>query len=186
MEELRLKHKKVADEIGECCLSCMDVFEALEEGDCMCIGLDIERPEAAIADPSRLVIKRIVPTFATSESFLQSAQWKLSQGDQAAVDDHGGFKDGKEAPVDGGGPQLMMGLGNENITGIMPLHLFPQHWQVARRKVAPVFGFMCTLDIMGYSQEQLNTVPFLVLVKALQDVKKNPSESNRRVLRLIE
>lgn len=70
MNTLRANHKKIADEIGECALSCMDVFEALEDGDCMCIGLDVERPEAAIADASRLVIKRIVPTYATSESFL--------------------------------------------------------------------------------------------------------------------
>lgn len=32
---------------------------ALQVGDCMCLGLHVERPEAAIADPSRLVIKAI-------------------------------------------------------------------------------------------------------------------------------
>ena len=132
----------------------MDVLDALEDGDCMCIGLDIERPEAAIADASRLVVKRIVPTYATSESFLQSARFKLSQGNLAAQE-HGGFKDGKVAGGQGGngGPQLMLGLGNESITGILPLHLFDQHWWIAKRKVAPVLGFMCTLDVMGYSMD---------------------------------
>lgn len=43
----------------------------------MCLGLSIERPEAAIADPSRLVIKDVVMTFATSDSFLESAKFKL-------------------------------------------------------------------------------------------------------------
>ena len=50
-------------------------------------------------------------------------------------------------------PELMEGLGKEKITGILPLHLFDQHWWIAKRKIAPVLGFMCTLDIMGYSLE---------------------------------
>lgn len=47
----------------------------------------------------------------------------------------------------------MLGLGNESITGILPLHLFDEHWSIAKRKVAPVLGFMCTLDVMGYSMD---------------------------------
>jgi hypothetical protein len=39
----------------------------------MCIGLSVSRPEAAVADPSRLVINDIFPTYLTSESFLNSA-----------------------------------------------------------------------------------------------------------------
>ena len=76
-DELRKKHSDIIDEIGECALSSMDVCEALEMGDCMCISLEIEKPEAAIADPSRLIIKNIVPTYATSETFLQSAKFAL-------------------------------------------------------------------------------------------------------------
>jgi len=51
----------------------------MEDGDAMCIGLDIDRPEAAIADASRLVIKRIVPTYATVESYLQAAKFKMTK-----------------------------------------------------------------------------------------------------------
>jgi hypothetical protein len=51
----------------------MGVVEALQEQDCMCIGLSISRPEAAIADPTRLVIQDIYPTYITADSFLQSA-----------------------------------------------------------------------------------------------------------------
>jgi len=52
-------------------MSCNDAVEALQDGDCMCIGLEIERPEEAIADPSRLVVKDIFPTYITADSFLQ-------------------------------------------------------------------------------------------------------------------
>ena len=46
-----------------------------------------------------------------------------------------------------------MGLGRENITGVLPLALFDQHWGIAKRKMQPILGFMCTLDILGYNSE---------------------------------
>ena len=60
-----------------------------------------------------------------------------------------------------------MGVGRENITGVMPLYLFKEHWEIARRKAPPIYGFLCTLDIMGYASSQYFTVPFLVLLKAI-------------------
>jgi len=45
---------------------------------------------------------------------------------------------------------------------------------------------MTTLDVMGYSQDQLNTVPFLVLVKAMEDVQSNANEVNTRILHQVE
>jgi len=45
----------------------------------MCIGLDIQRPEAAIADPSRLIIKDIFPTYLSADSFLESAKFKIQE-----------------------------------------------------------------------------------------------------------
>ena len=88
----------------------------MKEGDCMSIGLKISRPEAAIADPSRLIIQDVLPTFMSVESFLQSAQFSISNAEDDEA--HGGFdpkaKDGK----------LATGIGREGITGIMPLFLF--------------------------------------------------------------
>ncbi len=69
-DELEAMHKVVIQEIGDCPLSCMNTLEAMQEADCMCIGLRVQRPEAAIADASRLVIKDIYPTYITAESFL--------------------------------------------------------------------------------------------------------------------
>ena len=78
-------------------MSCNDVFEAMEAGDCMCLALDVARSEACIADPSRLVIKDIIPTFMTGDSFLDSSVFSLRKDAEA----HGGFggasKEGKLA-----------------------------------------------------------------------------------------
>ena len=65
--------KEIVNEISPCPLSCNNAIEALKEQDCMCIGLSISRPEAAIADPTRLIIHDIFPTYITADSFLQSA-----------------------------------------------------------------------------------------------------------------
>jgi len=45
----------------------------MEQEDCMCIALDVTRSEAAIADPSKLVIRKIYPTFLSANSFLDAA-----------------------------------------------------------------------------------------------------------------
>jgi hypothetical protein len=34
----------------------MTVIDAMTDCDCMCIALAVNRPEAAVADPSRLII----------------------------------------------------------------------------------------------------------------------------------
>ena len=87
MNELREKFAKIGEVIGNCPLSCNDVFEAMEANDCMCLALDIGRSEACIADPSRLIIKDIVPTFMTADSFLDSAVFSIRKDGEA----HGGF-----------------------------------------------------------------------------------------------
>ena len=56
-KELREKYKDLINTIGTDPLSCMDLIEAMEDGDCMCIGLDVVRPETAIVDPTKVEIK---------------------------------------------------------------------------------------------------------------------------------
>ena len=162
ISELQKKHQELADMMGSCPLSCNDLFEALQAGDSMCIGLDVARSEACIADPSRLVIKDIIPTFMTADSFLDSAVFSLRKDSGA----HGGFMKGTEKSG-----QLAMGLGREAITGVLPLYLFKEHWDIARRKAPPIYGFLCTLDIMGYASSQYFTIPYLVLLKAIEKAK---------------
>lgn len=45
---------------------------------------------------------------------------------------------------------LAKGVGNEDINAVFPLFLFKEHWDIARRRAAPLYGLMCTADIMGY------------------------------------
>ncbi len=108
------------------------------------------------------------------ESFLESSIFNLQKNQDAA----GGF----DYKLQG---ELAVGLGREKISGVLPLYLFKEHWEIARIKLQPLFGFMCTLDPMGYSVGQLYSVPFLVLIKAIEDVAENPTESKKRILSLV-
>ena len=100
--ELREKYKAIIDLVGSCPLSCNDVIEAMEAGDCMCLGLDVARSEAVIADPTKLIIKDIIPTFMTADSFLDSSAFQIKRNNMA----HGGFDKADQG-------QLAMGLGRE-------------------------------------------------------------------------
>ena len=160
LAKLREQYRDLANKIGQCPLSVQDVFEAMESGGCMCLALDVERSEACIADPSMLRIKQVIPTFMTSDAFMDSSIFNLGNDPNA----HGGFQ-GQTQKQDAGA--LAMGLGRENITAVLPLYLFPEHWEIARRRAPPLYGLMCTLDIMGYASNQQFIIPFKVLLKAI-------------------
>jgi len=96
------------------------------------LGLDIQRPEAAIADSSRLVVRDIIPTYVSADSFLESAKFKLDNSAKKGKDTHGGFK---KKRVKKDSSQIVKGLGNENITGLMPLYLFWENWSISKRKI---------------------------------------------------
>lgn len=160
----------------------MNPIEALKEGDCFGIGLSIARPECAIADPSRVIVKDIIPTYMTVDSFLESAKFKLANMHGQDQKVHGGFK-GKDSEEKDA--QVALGVGRENITGLLPLYLFKEHWSIAKRKIPPLFGFMCTLDVFGYNEEQLTILPFTVLATAIQKAEDEPTDNNKKMLAQI-
>lgn len=167
-------HAKLIEQIGNCPLSQNDVLETMIDGDCMAISLQISRSEACIMDPSKLIIHGIVPTFMSLESFMDSSIFNLKKNQDAS----GGFDYKKQG-------ELAIGLGRESVTGALPLFLFKEHWEFARRKIQPLLGFMCCLDPMGYAASQYFIIPFLVLQKAIEDHEEKNSESTAFVLSLV-
>ena len=79
-KKIETENKEIIEEIGTCPISTSNTVETLEEGDCMCIGLKVSAPEAAIADPSRLKVEEIYPTYISADSFLESAKFNLEAG----------------------------------------------------------------------------------------------------------
>jgi len=68
----------------------------------------------------------------------------------------------------------------------MPLYLFKEHYVIAREKMKRIFGFLCTLDPLGFTESQLFIVPFLVLHKAFIDHMNDPTNQKKiQILRLL-
>ena len=124
----------------------------------MCLGLAIKRSEATISDPTKLIIVEVFPVYMSMDSFLESAIFNLKLNQDAA----GNFDIKDEAG------KLAVGAGREQLTGLMPLFLFNEHWELAKRKTQSLYGFMCTLEPLGYTSSQYFTIPFLVLAKAMK------------------
>jgi len=52
-------------------------LKQITDVDCMGIGLNVLRPEQAIVDPSRLVVKDIYPIMFSIDNFLECAKFNL-------------------------------------------------------------------------------------------------------------
>ena len=44
---------------------------------------------------------------------------------------------------------------------------------------------MCTLDVMGYTPIQKEVIPFKVLQLAMENVEKEPTELNKKILQYV-
>ena len=106
-------------------MTTMDTLELMEDADCMCIALEIERPSVCIADTSRLIIKHIHTSYISANSFMHSAAYNIAKDPLA----HSGFNDIDQ--LQHPNQRLAQGFSRENITGIMPLYLFQSHWKIA-------------------------------------------------------
>lgn len=177
IKKIDFKSLKLDDCNGQCIISCMDYIDLLMNKDCLCIALDIERPEAAIMDPTRVIIKNIHSTMISAESFFSSVQFALTKSNNP-VDCHGGFGKSYDA-------KILKGQSRENITGILPLYINSAHWSIARQKMKSIMGWMCTLNILGYNYQQVTTVPFNILAKSLIDLHKSTSEFKKTACKMI-
>ncbi|KAF9924083.1 hypothetical protein FBU30_005896 [Linnemannia zychae] len=173
----KLESEETEEKLRElsCAFSTNSYVDALRDGDCLCMTLDVSRSQGAIADPSQLVIKSILPTYLTSSMFTTALGHSLSLNHPENV--HGGFNRHSKAKV-------APGLAHENITAIMPLYINEDHWKVARLRMKPILGYVVTLDATGYTYSQSTTVPFLVLAKALE-ASHSMTEFKERQFKLI-
>lgn len=174
-QTLENDYKHVIGLVGDWPLTWLNAIEAMHEGDWLGICLDVSRTEAAIADPNQLTVKDVIPTFMSWSAYLESAAFNLEKSSTA----HGSFSKHTKG-------WLATGLGRENVTGILPLYLFKEHWEISKRTLPSIFGFMCTLDIMGYESTQFYTIPFAVLFKCYNKIQEKDTELNQKILSVVK
>ena len=170
--ELQEKYGGLAEKIGSCVFSASNFIEALKEDDCLCLTYDVGRSQAAIMDPTQIVIKDVFPTYITVSSFMFSAEYALKANSEA----HGGFQKSAQG-------EIVKGIARESITGVLPLYICPEHWTVAKQLMKPALGWTVTLDPLGYAFSQVKTVPFMVLCKLYN---MPPSEFTEFQIKLVE
>lgn len=173
--EIRSKQADLLKKIGVCFFSTCDPIELLEDEDCLSICLSVTRSEAAIADSSRVRIRSIFPSKMGAATFQDAYESALEEKD--AIDVNGGFKHRSGAVV--------KGTAGEEINAVMPLYLFEENWKVASYWMKMSLGLLTTLDPLGYSFDQLITIPFLVLEKAYKDLKEKENEHTQLVYDLV-
>ena len=162
-EGLKAKHGDLVKKVGECILSSNNFVDALADEDCLCLTFDIGRSQAAIMDPTQIIIKNVYPSFLTAGSFFFSTEYALKKDKLA----HGGYEKHAEG-------MILKGAAAENITGVMPLYFCDENWLVAKQLMKITLGWDVTLEPAGYAYLQMKTVPFLILAKLAQMKHEKP------------
>jgi len=173
-QDFAAKYKNLIEEVGCCALNLSDMTEALKGADCLCLTFDIGRPEVAIQDASRIIIKKIYPTIISASAFLDSVQHSM----KLDPNNSGGF----DLSFQG---DIVKGASNESITAALPLYFCDEHWECASQYIKPILGWDVTIDPLGFDYNQLRTVPFLLLIKALEDQYENATEFNLKVTKWL-
>lgn len=154
------------EQYGHCLYKSVDVVDLLADGDSLCLGLDVRRPEAAIADPTRMEIISVGPSVLSADALLEALQFRLHSdmgyGDIAGNDVEGFAA---YAGYDSSSEKILSGAARENISGGLPLFVNENHWKVSKLRARPLLGWMFTLDVLGFTPDQMRVLPFLVLDK---------------------
>jgi hypothetical protein len=161
-EELNKKYEELVIKVGSCVLTCNSFVEAIKCEDCLCISFDINRPEIAIVDATRIGIKKIFPTIICATAFIDSAKYAIRLDAEAS----GGFGEQTKGSI-------VKGISAENITAVLPIYICPEHWEVAKLLMKPILGWDVTLDPVGYNYFQKKVVPFLLLTKSMEMTFEN-------------
>lgn len=155
----------------KCFLTVQDPADAYSEGDSMCFTFDCGRSPTAVADPTKVVIKKILPSFITSEGFMDAAK-------MAGAGSLGDFDKNSQACV-------IKSEGREPISGALPLYINEENWKMAKLNMPPILGLITTCDPLGYSYSQINALYFKALYQAKIQMINEPSEWISNIYRLI-
>jgi hypothetical protein len=155
----------------KCFLTFQNAAEAYSDADSMCFTFDCGRSPAAVADPTKVDIKKILPSFITSEGFLDAAK-------MAGAGSLGDFDKNSQACV-------ITSEGREPISGALPLYINADNWKMAKLNLAPILGLITTCDPLGYSYSQINALYFKALHRAKIQMVTEPSEWITNIYGLI-
>ena len=77
-DQLEIKHSNLRAELGNCILSDYNFVKAMKDYDAMGVAFELERPQAAIADPGRIRIRQVSPFLMRTSQFFEKFIYKIN------------------------------------------------------------------------------------------------------------
>ncbi|KAK7009384.1 hypothetical protein BgiMline_000905 [Biomphalaria glabrata] len=161
-----------------CILSMCDVKDILIDNSSMDnalgLGLAVTRPEHVVDNPTSIRIHSISGSLVSRTSVMDALEFKINLDSHLSA--HGGFSfmasDGSDLP------HATVGSGREPINAWLPLYICPAHWERVKSCLRPSLGYLCTLDPMGYSDNQLDII-FMALGCMICKILESRSGENQ-------
>ncbi|CAF1134315.1 unnamed protein product [Rotaria sordida] len=175
-----------------CCLTlntCRDMMiDSLD--DIMGVGLVVERQEHVVDAPTLISVKHVSVTILSRSACDDAIKMKLNIGDAAQL--HGGFISSKTtAPVtstnlnqqklNNNQSEFTRGVAAEPINTFLPLYICDAHFERVQIMLEPILGYIFTLDIAGYKNDQLLGL-YSILGQMMNACSRNSSEREEIIL----
>ncbi|OMJ92904.1 hypothetical protein SteCoe_4240 [Stentor coeruleus] len=146
----------------KCALSSKTWIELLANGDCLCATFHVERPQNLVGNPNDIKFKQVNSFFVSHDNFLTSKLFETKAGQ---------IIQGERSYSHGLAPTkaniLIPGLPSESVNGILPLFINKDHWKISNLRINQMLGYITTVDVLGFKNDQLIVLPFLAYTQAL-------------------
>ncbi|CAF1033711.1 unnamed protein product [Adineta ricciae] len=175
-----------------CCLTlnnCRDMMVDSRD-DIMGVGLVVERQEHVVDAPTLISVKKVSVTILSRSACDDAIKMKINIGDAAQL--HGGFIPSKtNAPTTSTNltsrnstqqkSEFTRGVAAEPINTFLPLYICDAHFERVRVMLEPTLGYLFTLDISGYQDDQLLGL-YSILGQMMNASRENGSEREEIIL----
>ncbi|CAF1338971.1 unnamed protein product [Rotaria sp. Silwood1] len=176
-----------------CCLTlnnCQDMMIESQD-DIMGVGLVVERQEHVVDAPTLISVKHVSVTILSRSACDDAIKMKLNIGDAAQL--HGGFILSKSnAPTTSTNfkqrksnnqqqSEFTRGVAAEPINTFLPLYICDAHFERVQIMLEPILGYIFTLDITGYKNDQLLGL-YSILGQIMNASPRNGSEREEIIL----
>ena len=175
-----------------CCLTLNNCRDTMVDSpdDVMGVGLVLERQEHVVDAPTLIAVKEVSVTILCRSACDDAIKMKINIGDAAQI--HGGFLASKpSAPTtstnrvgDTAKPrpsEFTRGVAAEPINAFLPLYICDAHFARVEVMLEPMLGYLFTLDITGYKNDQLLGL-YSILGQMMNASAANRSEREEWIL----
>jgi hypothetical protein len=175
-----------------CCLTlnnCQDMMIDSRD-DIMGVGLVVERQEHVVDAPTLILVKDVSVTILSRSACTDAIKMRINIDDAARI--HGGFIPSKRiAPLTSTNiaqrksnnlqSEFTRGVAAEPINTFLPLYICDAHFERVKVMLEPMLGYLFTLDIAGYKNDQLLGL-YSILGQMMNASPRNGSEREEMIL----